>query len=236
MLQRKTQWKALRRARTGTIFGTHSTWKTPRGRENMNTSKKSRERMKAIQHIHWLDDWGRYWVCPPKSGLGGQNGRVSNLSTEKRFGWREYVKRVSEESERREWVKRMSEESVCKKASQNFERLFWRRCGRDSNPRPPAWQAGILTSWTTAPCDFASGTSCRFLECGCKDRQFSLTCKLFYLISMIFFVWGTSCFWSFGMFTFKTPFTTEALIFSLSTSSGRAMICWNFEYENSRLR
>ena len=27
---------------------------------------------------------------------------------------------------------------------------FW-RCGRDSNPRPPAWQAGILTSWTTAP-------------------------------------------------------------------------------------
>ena len=25
------------------------------------------------------------------------------------------------------------------------------RCGRDSNPRPPAWQADILTSWTTAP-------------------------------------------------------------------------------------
>ena len=25
------------------------------------------------------------------------------------------------------------------------------RCGRDSNSRPPAWQAGILTSWTTAP-------------------------------------------------------------------------------------
>ena len=27
---------------------------------------------------------------------------------------------------------------------------FWRP-GRDSNPRPPAWQAGILTSWTTRP-------------------------------------------------------------------------------------
>ena len=26
----------------------------------------------------------------------------------------------------------------------------WRN-GRGSNPRPPAWQAGILTSWTTAP-------------------------------------------------------------------------------------
>ena len=31
------------------------------------------------------------------------------------------------------------------------------RCGRDSNPRPPAWQAGILTSWTTAPCISALG-------------------------------------------------------------------------------
>ena len=25
------------------------------------------------------------------------------------------------------------------------------RCGRDSNSRPPAWQADILTDWTTAP-------------------------------------------------------------------------------------
>ena len=25
------------------------------------------------------------------------------------------------------------------------------RCGRDSNPRPHAWQACILTNWTTAP-------------------------------------------------------------------------------------
>ena len=26
-----------------------------------------------------------------------------------------------------------------------------KRSGRDSNPRPPAWQAGILTYWTTGP-------------------------------------------------------------------------------------
>ena len=26
-----------------------------------------------------------------------------------------------------------------------------KRYGRDSNPRPPAWQAGILTNWTTTP-------------------------------------------------------------------------------------
>ena len=30
------------------------------------------------------------------------------------------------------------------------EPLIW-RSGRDSNPRPPAWQAGILTNWTTRP-------------------------------------------------------------------------------------
>ena len=30
------------------------------------------------------------------------------------------------------------------------EPVNWRR-RRGSNPRPPAWQAGILTSWTTAP-------------------------------------------------------------------------------------
>lgn len=29
-------------------------------------------------------------------------------------------------------------------------KLGW-RCGRDLNPRPPAWQADILTNWTTAP-------------------------------------------------------------------------------------
>ena len=27
----------------------------------------------------------------------------------------------------------------------------FKRCGRDSNSRPSAWQADILTSWTTAP-------------------------------------------------------------------------------------
>ena len=30
------------------------------------------------------------------------------------------------------------------------------RCGRDLNPRPPAWQADILTNWTTAPLLFVS--------------------------------------------------------------------------------
>ena len=47
----------------------------------------------------WVDKTAGFPTCPPKCGLGGQNGRVSNLSTEKRFGWREYVKRVSEENE-----------------------------------------------------------------------------------------------------------------------------------------
>ena len=39
------------------------------------------------------------------------------------------------------------------KAPTNFFVSAWfsERYGRDSNPRPPAWQAGILTSWTTTP-------------------------------------------------------------------------------------
>ena len=37
---------------------------------------------------------------------------------------------------------------------------FYQRCGWGSNPRPRAWQARILTSWTTAPGDsFALGVS-----------------------------------------------------------------------------
>ena len=35
--------------------------------------------------------------------------------------------------------------------SQNIDFLCLLRCGRDSNPRPRAWQARIRTSWTTAP-------------------------------------------------------------------------------------
>ena len=32
-----------------------------------------------------------------------------------------------------------------------WKTLLLLRCGRDSNPRPLAWQASILTNWTTAP-------------------------------------------------------------------------------------
>ena len=36
--------------------------------------------------------------------------------------------------------------------------MNWRN-GRDSNPRPPAWQAGILTSWTTTPLKMMIGSA-----------------------------------------------------------------------------
>lgn len=41
----------------------------------------------------------------------------------------------------------------CKYTLQGFAIICFDilRYGRDSNPRPPAWQAGILTDWTTAP-------------------------------------------------------------------------------------
>ena len=41
------------------------------------------------------------------------------------------------------------------------------RTGRDSNPRPPPWQGGILTNWTTDPFSFRDG----------KDRVFSILSK-----------------------------------------------------------
>ena len=68
-----------------------------------------------------------------------------------------------------------------------------------------------------------------FPNADAKIGIFPLLANFFYLISMIFFACGTSCFSTFGMLTLRTPLTTEALIFSLSTSSGRTMVCWNFE-------
>ena len=44
-----------------------------------------------------------------------------------------------------------------KKAAQGAALDVW-RTGRDSNPRPPAWQAGILTNWTTSPQSDSIGT------------------------------------------------------------------------------
>ena len=54
-----------------------------------------------------------------------------------------------------------------------FAKWKW-RSGRDSNPRPPAWQAGILTNWTTRPKLFSSVFLENNLNCG--DRIW--TCDL----------------------------------------------------------
>ena len=46
----------------------------------------------------------------------------------------------------------------------SYRGIWRRRWG--SNPRPPAWQAGILTNWTTAPHWWAmTGSNCRHLAC-----------------------------------------------------------------------
>ena len=42
------------------------------------------------------------------------------------------------------------------------------RCGRDSNPRPHAWQACILTSWTTEP----ELLSYNLSRLRCKDKYY----------------------------------------------------------------
>ena len=65
-------------------------------------------------------------------------------------------------------------------ATEPFKILKW-RSGRDSNPRPPAWQAGILTNWTTGPyffCNKKDSFSSFLMEriFGCGDRIW--TCDL----------------------------------------------------------
>ena len=59
-----------------------------------------------------------------------------------------------------------------KKESRIFTRnSFSWRSGRDSNPRPHAWQACILTSWTTEP--FLHQVTAVTLKCGAKIDSFS---------------------------------------------------------------
>ena len=43
--------------------------------------------------------------------------------------------------------------NATEKQNPRFQRglFIYLRTGRDSNPRPPPWQGGILTSWTTNP-------------------------------------------------------------------------------------
>ena len=50
--------------------------------------------------------------------------------------------------------------------------LKW-RLGRDLNPRPPAWQAGVLTNWTTEPFEtniYKTESLCGFSGRGRRNR------------------------------------------------------------------
>lgn len=49
----------------------------------------------------------------------------------------------------------------------------------------------------------------------------------FYWISIILLAFSTFALLIFGILTFRTPFSTLALIFSVSASSGRSIVCWN---------
>ena len=66
-----------------------------------------------------------------------------------------------------------------------------------------------------APC---CTTLCKSIRFGC----------LHYFTSITFF--GSSAvFWILGILTFRTPFSTCALMLSLSAFSGRTIVCWNCE-------
>ncbi len=55
-----------------------------------------------------------------------------------------------------------------------------------------------------------------------------------YFISMVLSAFLASSWDNFGKSMVKTPCSTPAEICSLSTSSGKIIVCWNLEYENSR--
>ena len=62
------------------------------------------------------------------------------------------------------------------------------RTGRDSNPRPPAWQASILTSWTTSPHVVLApgvepGTHWLQISCSTNWATPAQTCKHYCLLA-----------------------------------------------------
>ena len=69
------------------------------------------------------------------------------------------------------------------RAFSNF--AFWKmRSGRDSNPRPHAWQACILTSWTTEPLFYLTAIP---LNCDAKvGSLFELRKSYTYIFFTIF--------------------------------------------------
>ena len=74
------------------------------------------------------------------------------------------------------WVVYLPDMCFKKHGNKKEFRIFTRnsfswRSGRDSNPRPHAWQACILTSWTTEP--FLHRTTAVVLNCGAKIDSFS---------------------------------------------------------------
>lgn len=69
----------------------------------------------------------------------------------------------------------------------------------------------------------------RSVFCGPPSHSFHLISFDEYYLTSITFLDSSAVFWIFGMFTFRTPFSTCALMFSLSAFSGRTIVCWNCE-------
>ena len=75
--------------------------------------------------------------------------------------------------------------SDCKtKKPLRFERLS--RCWRDSNSRPPAWQAGILTKLNYSTCFFYFFVTFCVIDYECKDTTFFHICKHFFKKNSLF--------------------------------------------------
>lgn len=92
--------------------------------------------------------------------------------------WFYYSKRPSHSSVQFEAGvhKKKNEKESFPKGINNFSfSSLLLRCGRDSNPRPLAWQASILTNWTTAPFFVHSWTLVErhqlYCFCECKVKS-----------------------------------------------------------------
>ena len=66
------------------------------------------------------------------------------------------------------------------------------RSGRDSNPRPPAWQAGILTNWTTRPCSWISRANVITFYGSHNMYQIFSATKILAQISCLMHTWSFS--------------------------------------------
>ena len=107
-----------------------------------------------------------WWLCNARLHKGGQSHRdrqVLYIHSDKSVGLH-LIYLGAAHQKISNCIKRREPDEIASSGS-----LYYvQRCVRDSDPWPPAWQAGILTNWTNAPenhpCFLASAKVLLFSE------------------------------------------------------------------------